>query len=602
MFRKMSLKFKMILSFMAVSSVLLLQGIVSNRTNSEVSRYFHQVVDSTVETLHSISEFSDLISEAQLTMETSGLLADPEAAANLLKKLSGFEDRFNKLDAELSKNSFEEKEGEIYKKFVDSWKTWMQSAKKGSELFFAAKNASDLDKYKDYLSKDVYQNYTKIDESLHALSEYQKNEATIVKEKGLKATKFGETLGLLMIAFGMIAACAIGFIFSTTLSKHLREITEKIHDSASNTTSASNQLTGASRQLSSGSTSSASSLEETVASLEELSSMVKTNTDHAKEANALSQKSKESAEHGEQEIAKLINAMSTIAAGSKKIEDIINVIDDIAFQTNLLALNAAVEAARAGEQGKGFAVVAEAVRNLAQRSAIAAKDIATLIKENVSKSEEGAKIAEVSGVVLTEIVTNVKKVSDLNNEISLASQEQSSGIQQISQAMNQLDRLTQGNAASAEELNTSSEVLQTQSAQFVEVVRQLRVLVDGDHFESKIAAAKEKMKKAEMKKAEKQDRAAKKSEAKRTDVAKVTNYKAVKSEKPEKFENIKLTPNKGEAKKEKSNNSGEKVDNVIPMKPTSVAKKRDAELEALLPLEGSEGADPDRKIGGIDGF
>lgn len=148
--------------------------------------------------------------------------------------------------------------------------------------------------------------------------------------------------------------------------------------------------------------------------------------------------------------------MSEISQSSKKIEEIISVIDDIAFQTNLLALNAAVEAARAGEQGKGFAVVAEAVRALAQRSASSAKDISSLIKDSVSQVDRGSKIADSSGEVLSNIVSSIKKVSDLNNEIAAASSEQTTGIQQISKAMNQLDQASQSNAASAEEIAATS--------------------------------------------------------------------------------------------------------------------------------------------------
>jgi len=171
--------------------------------------------------------------------------------------------------------------------------------------------------------------------------------------------------------------------------------------------------------------------------------------------------------------------MSEIASGSKKIEEIIHVIDDIAFQTNLLALNAAVEAARAGEQGKGFAVVAEAVRSLAQKSAEAAKDINALIKDNVEKSGHGATIASNSGAVLQDILLAVKKVADLNGEIAAGSREQATGLEQISKAMNQLDQATQGNAASSEEVAASSEEMSSQANALADLVGELQMLVHG---------------------------------------------------------------------------------------------------------------------------
>ncbi len=241
------------------------------------------------------------------------------------------------------------------------------------------------------------------------------------------------------------------------------------------------QLTAAGQTLSQASTETAASLEETVASLEEMTSMVQLNSDHAKQAAALSISSRDAAEQGQGEIHQLLESMKEISNSSKKIEEIISVIDDIAFQTNLLALNAAVEAARAGEQGKGFAVVADAVRALAQRSAAAAKDINVLIKESVERVEKGSAIADRSEEVLSNIVNSVKKVSDLNNEIAAASTEQTTGIQQISKAMNQLDQGSQANAAGSEEVAASAEEINAQAQQMRMMVEDLgRVIMGGD--------------------------------------------------------------------------------------------------------------------------
>ncbi|MEN0058865.1 MAG: methyl-accepting chemotaxis protein [Bdellovibrio sp.] len=243
------------------------------------------------------------------------------------------------------------------------------------------------------------------------------------------------------------------------ISQSVGSIAHRLSESNTQVAAAVVQLNGAGNNLSQSSTAAAASLEETVAALEEMTSMVKMNSDNAKQAAALSASSRDAAETGEQEIQTLIESMTEISKSSKKIEEIISVIDDIAFQTNLLALNAAVEAARAGEQGKGFAVVAEAVRALAQRSAAAAKDITGLIKDSVAQIGQGSQIADKSGAVLSNIVNSVKKVSDLNNEIAAASSEQTTGIQQIGKAMNQLDQSSQSNAASAEEIAaTSSEI------------------------------------------------------------------------------------------------------------------------------------------------
>lgn len=293
-----------------------------------------------------------------------------------------------------------------------------------------------------------------------------------------------ETRKAMTMIFAIGLLCGLG-VFSILmfiglkLSKTVGGVAEQLSSAGSQVNLAIAQLSQAGQSLSQSSTSAAASLEETVASLEEMSSMVNMNSDNAKQAASLSHASRTAAEDGEREIKNLVTSMQEISQSSKKIEEIINVIDDIAFQTNLLALNAAVEAARAGEQGKGFAVVAEAVRALAQRSASSAKDISALIKTSVSQIEEGSKIADKSGEVLSNIVTSIKKVSDLNNEIAAASSEQTTGIQQISKAMNQLDQSSQSNAASSEEIASTAEEIASQSSQMQNLVGTLNKVVTG---------------------------------------------------------------------------------------------------------------------------
>ena len=283
----------------------------------------------------------------------------------------------------------------------------------------------------------------------------------------------------IFVAITLLVVSLFSFWFSRTIASKLNHISDNITSTANTVGEASNQLSSASQQLSGSATEAAASLQETVASLEELTSMVTLNASNASEAANLAQKSSEVAKNGESEVKSLIESITEIAASSQKIEEIINVIDDIAFQTNLLALNAAVEAARAGEQGKGFAVVAEAVRNLAQRSATAAKEINTLIKENVSRIDRGTTTADKSGAVLQEILTSVKKVSDLNNEIAAASKEQSTGLTQISTAMNELDSSTQDNAASSDQVASSSEELNSQAESLRSLVNNLNTIITG---------------------------------------------------------------------------------------------------------------------------
>jgi len=233
----------------------------------------------------------------------------------------------------------------------------------------------------------------------------------------------------------------------------------------------------------------ASSLEQTAASMEQMTSSVKQTADNAEQANQLAVAARQQAEKGGIVVGSAVTAMSQINASSKKIADIISVIDEIAFQTNLLALNAAVEAARAGEQGRGFAVVATEVRNLAGRSATAAKEIKGLIQDSVTKVEEGSKLVDESGRALTDIVLSVKKVTDIVFEIATASAEQSSGIEQVSNAVMQMDEATQQNAALVEEAAAASQSIVDQAQALNELVAHYEGGEDGRTIPA-VAAAK----------------------------------------------------------------------------------------------------------------
>jgi len=272
---------------------------------------------------------------------------------------------------------------------------------------------------------------------------------------------------------------------------NMAEVMRQMASAAGEVSSGAEEISRGNLDLSQRTEEQASSLEETAASMEEMTTTVKNNADNAAQANQLASAAREQAERGGKVVGSAVTAMNEINMASKRIADIIGVIDDIAFQTNLLALNAAVEAARAGEQGRGFAVVASEVRNLASRSAGAAKEIKALIQDSVSKVDEGAMLVDQSGKSLNEIVSGVKKVTDVMAEITVSSREQASGIDQVNKAVTSMDAVTQQNAALVEQASAASQTLTEQAANLMALIARYKFdgAVGGSRADSQVRAS-----------------------------------------------------------------------------------------------------------------
>ncbi|MEG2030593.1 MAG: methyl-accepting chemotaxis protein, partial [Janthinobacterium sp.] len=415
--------------------------------------------------------------------------------------------RATEIQNDIGKSELSAEEQALYQEVLSTRKAYTDVRKD----VFKAKNAGDLE-----LGKRLYEGdmAVKRDIYLAALKKLAVREARLLDETAAQIRARYENGRLLLISLGMAAmllgiACAYWITRSITrpitravqvaeavsagdLTSHIEVhtteetgqllqalkdmntslvgIVGQVRSGTDTIATASSEIASGNLDLSSRTEEQASSLEETASSMEELTSTVRQNADNAQQANQLALSASGVAVRGGAVVGKVVDTMDAINDSSRKIVDIISVIDGIAFQTNILALNAAVEAARAGEQGRGFAVVATEVRNLAQRSAGAAKEIKTLIGDSVEAVDAGSKLVAEAGSTMAEIVASVQRVTDIMAEISLATQEQSSGIDQINQAIGQMDQVTQQNAALVEEAAAAAESLQEQSGQLAQVV------------------------------------------------------------------------------------------------------------------------------------
>ncbi|MDN2701970.1 methyl-accepting chemotaxis protein [Janthinobacterium sp. SUN100] len=493
--------------FAAVLFLLTSLTVVGIVQMQSASKETDALVNVKVRNERLIAEWTKVIEVNAARTAAAWKVSDPEHQKQFEQEMAVSSARATEIQNDIGKSELNTDEQALYQEVLSTRKAYTEVRKN----VFKAKNAGDLE-----LGKRLYEGdmAVKRDIYLASLKKLELLEAKLLDETAAQIRSRYENGRMLLISLGVVAillgiACAYWITRSITrpitravevaeavsagdLTSHivvesrdetgqlmhalknmndkLVSIVGQVRAGTESISTASSEIAAGNLDLSSRTEEQASSLEETASSMEELTSTVKLNADNARSANQLAIDASQIASKGGVVVSEVVSTMGSINDSSRKIVDIISVIDAIAFQTNILALNAAVEAARAGEQGRGFAVVASEVRNLAQRSSAAAKEIKGLIDDSVQKVEAGSQLVDKAGRTMDEIVQSISHVTQIMNQITDASDEQRAGIEQVNQAIGQMDQVTQQNAALVEEAAAAAESMQEQAARLAEVV------------------------------------------------------------------------------------------------------------------------------------
>ena len=510
--------------FSLILLLLTTMTIIGIMRLSSASAMTDHMIDVKIRDQRLIAEWGKIIEVNAARTTGAWMVADPADQKNLETLMAGSSGRATKIQDQIGATIEDEALKPLFKQVLDTRKAYTDVRK----AVFAAKAKGDLELGKKLYEGDLAQTRTSYLAALQTFSERQADlldaAAVEIHDQYTSGRTLLVMLGLAAIVMGVLAAWWITRTITRPINEAVKvaetvssgDLTSEIRVHSTDETgqlmnalkimnsnlvsivgqvrngtdlmaTASTEIAAGNQDLSSRTEEQASSLEETASSMEELTSTVKFNAENAREANALAISAAQIASRGGAVVGEVVNTMGSINDSSRKIVEIISVIDGIAFQTNILALNAAVEAARAGEQGRGFAVVASEVRNLAQRSASAAKDIKSLIHDSVEKVSQGSDLVNKAGETMSEIVTSINRVTQIMTQISHASEEQSIGIAQVNDAITQMDQVTQQNAALVEQAAAAAESMQEQSAKLADVVSVFKL--DGLQLPAPVAAS-----------------------------------------------------------------------------------------------------------------